>query len=74
MSECKILFEVFGDRLNVRHSIDKRDSEELTKFQALGLLYHMIDSVAQLNSGLAHSATVVAREGKGGRTKSLSCC
>ncbi|EKT4503713.1 hypothetical protein QEM14_001327 [Pseudomonas putida] len=41
-----------------RHS----GTEELSKFQALGLLYHMIDSVTQLNAGLEHSAVVVARE------------
>lgn len=62
MPEFKILIEVIGDRLNVRHTIEKRDTEELSKFQALGLLYHMIDSVTQLDAGLEHSAVVVARE------------
>lgn len=62
MADFKLYIEVSGGKLNVRHTIEKRDSEELSKFQALGLLYHMIDSVAQLNMGLEHSAVGVARE------------
>lgn len=66
MSEIKIFIEVSGGRLNVRHSIEKYDSEELSKFQALGLLYHMLDSISQLNLGLEHAAVGVAREIFGG--------
>ena len=62
MSEFKIFIEAVGGRLNVRHTMEKRDSEELSKFQAVGLLYHMIDSVAQLKLGLEHSAALLARE------------
>ncbi|WP_115274862.1 hypothetical protein [Pseudomonas putida] len=66
MSEIKIFIEIVGGRLNVRHSIEKHDSEELSKFQAIGLLYHMLDYIAQLNPGLEHSALGVAREIFGG--------
>lgn len=66
MSEIKIFIEVAGGRLNVRHSIKKYDSEELSKFQAIGLLYHMLDFIAQLNQGLEYSALGVAREIFGG--------
>lgn len=38
MSELKTLIEAVGGKLNVRHTIEKLDSEELSKFQALGLL------------------------------------
>ncbi|MCJ7853001.1 hypothetical protein [Pseudomonas monteilii] len=62
MTDFKIFIELIDDKLNVRHSIEKHDSEDLSKFQALGLLYHMIDSVAQLKLGLEHSAVLVARE------------
>lgn len=66
MSEIKILIEIVGGSLNVRHSTEKHDSEELSKFQAIGLLYHMLDYIAQLNPGLEHSALGVAREIFGG--------
>lgn len=66
MSEVKIFIEIIGGSLNVRHSIDKHDSEELSKFQAIGLLYHMLDYIAQLNPGLEHLALGVAREIFGG--------
>lgn len=66
MSEIKIFIEVAGSRLNVRHSIAKHDSEELSKFQAIGLLYHMLDFITQLNQGLEYSALGVAREIFGG--------
>ncbi|WP_447782056.1 hypothetical protein [Pseudomonas plecoglossicida] len=62
MSEIKIFIEVAGSRLDVRHSIEKHDSEELSKFQAIGLLYHMLDFITQLNQGLEYSALGVARE------------
>lgn len=66
MSEIKIFIEVVGGSLNVRHSIEKHDSEELSKFQAIGLLYRMLDYITQLNLELEHSALGVAREIFGG--------
>lgn len=66
MSEIKIFLEVADGRLNVRHSIAKHESEELSKFQAIGLLYHMLDFITQLNPGLEYSALGAAREIFGG--------
>lgn len=66
MSEIKIFIEVVGGSLNVRHSIEKHDSEELSKFQVIGLLYRMLDYITQLNLGLEHSALGLAREIFGG--------
>lgn len=62
MTEIKIFIEVADGRLNVRNSIAKHESEELSKFQAIGLLYHMLDFITQLNQGLEYSALGVARE------------
>jgi len=62
----KIFIEVVAGRLNVRHSIEKLESEELSKFQAVGLLYHMLDSITELNLGLEHTAVGVARAIFGG--------
>lgn len=61
-----MFIEIVGGRLNVWHSIAKHDSEELSKFQAIGLLYHMLDFIAQLNQGLDYSALGVAKEIFGG--------
>lgn len=61
-----MLLEIVGGSLNVRHSIEKHDSEELSKFQAIGLLYRMLDYIGQLNLGLEYSALAVAREIFGG--------
>lgn len=61
-----MFIEIVGSSFNVRHSTEKHDSEELSKFQAIGLLYHMLDFVAQLNQGLEYSALGVAREIFGG--------
>ncbi|WP_041166928.1 hypothetical protein [Pseudomonas putida] len=66
MSEIKIFLEVADGRLNVWHSIAKHESEELSKFQAIGLLYHMLDFITQLNPGLEYSALGAAREIFGG--------
>ncbi|WP_264317163.1 MULTISPECIES: hypothetical protein [Pseudomonas] len=66
MSEIKMLLEIVGGSLNVRHSIEKRDSEELSKFQAIRLLYRMLDYIGHLNLGLEYSALAVAREVFGG--------
>lgn len=61
-----MLIEIVGGSLNVRHSREKYDSEELSKFQAIGLLYHMLDYITQLNPGLEYSALGAAREIFGG--------
>jgi len=61
-----MLIEIISGGLNVRHSIEKYDSEELSKFQAIGLLYHMLDCITQINPGLEYSALGAAREIFGG--------
>lgn len=61
MSEFKIFFEISDGKLSVKHSVERQESEELSKFQALGLLYHMLDSVVQLSREFEQSAISVAR-------------
>ncbi|AQW68229.1 hypothetical protein [Pseudomonas parafulva] len=61
MSQFKIFFEISDGKLNIKHSIERQESEELSKFQALGLLYHMLDSAIQVSQELGQSAISVAR-------------
>ena len=66
MSEIKILLEVADGRLNVWHSIAKQEREELSKFKAIGLMYHVLECITQLHPELESSALGVAREIFGG--------
>ncbi|WP_201170834.1 hypothetical protein [Pseudomonas sp. S31] len=47
--------------MNIKHSIERQESEELSKFQALGLLYHMLVSAIQLSQELGRSTINVAQ-------------
>ncbi|MNJ17284.1 hypothetical protein D3C77_115610 [compost metagenome] len=56
MSAIEVSVEVtptpYGPRVDIKHRIYKRETEGLSEFQALGLMYHMSDAILQAHPRL----------------------